>query len=299
MTLLLISCGPVEESVVSTRQSELAIDERCHVQRSRRPAASRTISRPGRRSSRQHSRARGPPAGSATRDGRRLYPCARRPGRGAATPACTAGGGLELPRIAPRRRLVAASSRSRQSELSLALGQAASTLLRIDASTRRCGVPASPRGRGTPASPRRLLSHVQSGPAAVEAGRRARREGAAPADRGARSVLPSRHHDLGGRGRRRRATVGHQVGDREIHLVPDGGDDRERRDAAIARASRSLIERPLLQPIPAATEDHHFEPGTRGVQPGRRRRLRRPRSRPAPAPAGSRGAPWDGGARAP
>jgi hypothetical protein len=71
-------------------------------------------------------------------------------------------------------------------------------------------------------------------------------------------------HDLRRRRRRGRAHVGHEVRDREVGLVPDGGDGRDLRLGQRAR-HQLLVEGPeVLEAAAAAGHDQHVEAGARG-----------------------------------
>ena len=59
---------------------------------------------------------------------------------------------------------------------------------------------------------------------------------------------------LGGRGRRRRAEVGDEVGERDVGLVADGGDGRHSHRGERA-ADRLGVERREVFPAPAAAPD--------------------------------------------
>ena len=81
-----------------------------------------------------------------------------------------------------------------------------------------------------------------------------------PIDPAAEVVLRRDHH-FGGCRRRRRAQVGDEIGDRDVGLVPDGGDDRHG-----ARGNRSrhafLVERPeIFDRSAAAAGDDDVDAG--------------------------------------
>ena len=137
-------------------------------------------------------------------------------------------------------------------------------------------------------------------PAARRCGRAGSGSGCAPraparqpilrADRSARENSSLRgDDDLGGRRRRRRAEVGDEVGDRDVGLVADGGDDRHRTTRAIARATTSSLnaQRSSIDPPPRPTITTST-PGTRPIARSAARDRRAPRPRPARAPAESR-----------
>ena len=83
-------------------------------------------------------------------------------------------------------------------------------------------------------------------------------------------VLLDRHRQLGGGGRGRRAQVGDEVGDREVGLVPDGGDHRHAAGDDGAR-HRLLVEGPeILQRATAARDDDDVDVVDRLQAPQRR-----------------------------
>ena len=79
----------------------------------------------------------------------------------------------------------------------------------------------------------------------------------------ARDLDPVRRDDLGGGGRRRRAPVGDEVGDRGVGLVADGGDDGHAAGEDRAR-DELVVERPeLLDRAAAAAGDDHVDVAAR------------------------------------
>ena len=69
---------------------------------------------------------------------------------------------------------------------------------------------------------------------------------------------------LGGRRGRGRAQVGHEVGDGEVGLVPDGGDGGDLRGGEGAR-HQLFVEGPeVLEAAAAAGHDQHVEAARRG-----------------------------------
>ena len=77
-------------------------------------------------------------------------------------------------------------------------------------------------------------------------------------------LLLGLHHALGGGRRRRRAQVGDEVGDREVGLVADGRDRRDRGGRDRARDAL-LVEGPqVLEAAAAAREHDHVEAAERG-----------------------------------
>ena len=106
-----------------------------------------------------------------------------------------------------------------------------------------------------------------------------------------------RHDALGRTRGRRRALVGDEVGDREVHLVADAAHDGNRAGEDGA-CDRLVVERPqVLERAAAARDDQHVAVparGRRGARPARSRAARlRPARRPgrsAPGRPGSAGA---------
>ena len=92
------------------------------------------------------------------------------------------------------------------------------------------------------------------------------------------------HDQLGGRRGRRRARIGDEVGDGEVHLVADAADDRQR--AGMDRARQLLVvEGPqVLERAAAARQDEHVAFGARRGQLRARAPAPGPRPRPAPGP---------------
>ena len=118
--------------------------------------------------------------------------------------------------------------------------------------------------------------------------RRARSADATPSRQGvdvAGELVLAPHDELGGRRWRRRAQVGDEVGDGDVGLVADRGDDRHRRGGD--RPGDGLfVERPeILERSAAAADDDHVD-AVDARRPGAARgRSRPPRPRPARAPA--------------
>ena len=140
------------------------------------------------------------------------------------------------------------------------------------------------------AEPRR--GQVEPLACAVEARRAAqraavaRRTSSAPQPR-----LARRGREFGGRGRRRRAQVGAEVGDGEVGLVAHAADQRHRAAARWCARQRLVVEGPqVLDRAAAAHQQDHVDRRLRAagrataVRATSSAGARRPAPRPAPAP---------------
>ena len=106
-----------------------------------------------------------------------------------------------------------------------------------------------------------------------------------PIDPAAEIVLRGDDH-LGRRRRRRRPQVGDEVGNRDVGLVSDGGNHRNRRPRDRAR-DHFFVERPeVLDRAAAAADDDDVDARHAPDRPQRRGRCRAPRLRPERARAG-------------
>ena len=107
--------------------------------------------------------------------------------------------------------------------------------------------------------------------------------GARRAERSRQSFQASvaiRCYQLGCAGRSGRARIGGKIGDREINLVPDAGDDRDARGADRARHAL-VVERPeILERATAARHDQDVAFGSRRSQSAWPRRSTRWRQSP-------------------
>ena len=142
------------------------------------------------------------------------------------------------------------------------------------------------------AMPAAALQHVHARPRTVSSRRRSAASRRSPLAIDPRDELVApRDHGLGRRRRRRRAEIGDEVGDGDVGLVADRGDDRHRACGDGARDDL-LVERPEILDRPAAARDDARRP-RRARARSRAGRGRYParRHRPARAPAGSRRAP--------
>ena len=109
---------------------------------------------------------------------------------------------------------------------------------------------------GNAGQPAAAADHVEPGPAAVEtSGQRGAKAPCLPIEARAQFFFRGDHHLRGSRGRRR-ANIRDEIGDREIRLVTDGGDDRYGAPDDGAR-NRLLVEGPQVLSRSTATPDDH------------------------------------------